>query len=58
MRRRSVTVHREGASAPPVGADIVDLMNRCQSRQPIAVHGGWANDGHVGNEFRAVVTWR
>ena len=58
MRRRSVTVHRETASAPPAGADIAGRRNRCQSRRSIAVVGGWANDGHVGDEVRAVVTWR
>ena len=58
MRRRSVTVHRETASAPPAGADIAGRMHRCHSRRSIAVTCGWANDGHVDDEVRAVVTWR
>jgi hypothetical protein len=58
MRRRSVTVNREPASASPAGADIAGRIHRCQSKRPIAVDGGWADDGHVGDEFQAVVTWR
>jgi len=58
MRRRDVTVQRETASAPAPGADIAGRINLCQNQRPIAVDGGRANDGHVGDEFQAVVTWR
>ncbi len=58
MRRRSVTVHRETASAPRAGADLAGRINQWRSKRPIAVDGGWANDGHVGDECQAVVTWR
>ena len=40
MRRRSVTVHRETASAPPAGADIAGRRNRCQGRRSTAAMGG------------------
>jgi len=56
MRRHSVTVHCETASAARAGA--AGRINRYRSKRLIALDGGWANDGHVGDEFQAVVTWR
>ena len=59
MRRRSVTVHCGTSFAPPAGAGgATRRTNACRRNRPVAVAGGRLNDGHVDDEFQAVVTWR